>query len=228
MSRGGALVPLAPRRTEHIGIGRSRCSNRLMILFPLLSGLSSSPQGATLEVGVDAFAATRAEFTTDPGMLDGSAAIPPVREYKRLEEWDPAEPSTSPERFDAVAVVKNMSSGTTAGVEVRIDVFAKVGRLVFYDDASADADVLKSIQDAEKQAEWSTAAFASKAFQLGTLRAGELRSTSLKNIDLKRLMDPLYAKGRWPYAIRIHVEVSCDGCRPRVAAERVVAIKPGD
>lgn len=202
----------------------SRSRRCIAIAVALIWVSGDARAESPIEIGVGAFAATRAEFTsTGGGILLGSDASPPVTEYRRLEEWDPHEPTASPERFDAVAVVTNRSSKEIGGASVDIDVFANIGPIVV--DRRADA---ADIGEGERRAQWEPRPFAATSFSLGTLGPGESRSVTMAGVRLKQRALELHDQSKWPYAIKVVATADCAECADRIVTSYVIDVNPGD
>jgi len=196
----------------------------LAILALLLTAPGDLAAGELPSVGVGAFAAVRAEFTASHGgILTGDNAAPRVMEYRRLTEWDPHEPSTSPGLFDVVALVSNRRSTALDDVVLEIEVRAKVGPLLLLEPADAP-----DLAEGRRRAEWAPTPLAFKTIRLGTLGADETRSVALKEINLESYALDLHVKGVWPYFVEMIAKARCAGCEAPVVARSQFEMNPGD
>jgi hypothetical protein len=154
--------------------------------------------------------------------INPTTVDPPLTEYRRLERWDPAEVSSSPSNFDAIAIVSG-GHGLQAGDAVRFDVFAKAGQLV----VSPEVGVTDT-EKGRKSAKWSSQPIASQSVPVGESSPGTRRAVVARNFDLSRFAAELHAKGQWPFAINIEATLHCGRCVSPASVETTLELLPGD
>lgn len=154
--------------------------------------------------------------------INPATVAPPLTEYRRLERWDPAEVSSSPSNFDAIAIVSG-APGLQAGDAVRFDVFAKAGELVVSPEVG-----VTDIEKGRRSAKWSSRPVVSQSVPVGESSPGARRAVVARDFDLSRFAAGLHAKGQWPFAIRIEATLLCARCGSPAPAQTTLEVLPGD
>lgn len=148
---------------------------------------------------------------------------PPVLEYKEIKEWLPEELSSSPEKIDAVAIIRNETSGKLRGLNIVFRVFAKVGPFLIDPQAG-----VTDIRRGEELAQWNTEPQLSRTLKAPSIGPGKHGSVVLRNIDLRTIMHALEKDRRWPYEIKVEATVPCQVDAGRRGVNAVLKVVPGD
>jgi hypothetical protein len=137
---------------------------------------------------------------------------PPAKSTEvAIDRWEYTDPIgvPHPEAIDLLALLQNEGPGPVAGLRATLSLSWKVGPL-----GSPDA------------AAWGEPAPLERVESIA-LGPGETHSLRVP-IPLSPVMDQLHAAGRWPYALRVSLEVTGGSGETLLATARDFPMQPGD
>jgi hypothetical protein len=148
--------------------------------------------------------------------------IPPVYEYKLFTEFQSAEESTSPGKFDAVMLVRVPQCFKGSLLSAHFEVSSKVGPLL--EDPEFH---VTDITAGQKAARWRKPEI-TKTIKVVRFARGALVPVYLKDINLEAIYMNYYNKDQWPYFIKVTAWLSCPGCDSSKKVSATAEIVPGD
>lgn len=191
----------------------------IFILLLVLPVTAYSEVKAPLPVALHLFAHSQAELNDKRGRY--LKTVPPIMEYRKFTKWDSSEISSSPDKFDAIAIISN-NNYTDKDVSVHFEVSAKVGRLV------VDKQVgVTDIEHGLSVSQWKKPEI-NKIIKIDNLSQKHAHPAVLKDINIKNIQDKYYKEGEWPFQIKVRAWLSCSKCDSNEQVETIIDVMPGD
>jgi hypothetical protein len=147
---------------------------------------------------------------------------PSVKEYHEIKVWEPSETYTSPDKFDAIAIISNQSNSKRKNITVNFQICAKVAALT-----SVEPDGPADVEHGQRTAVWQKPEF-TKAVRIKDIAPNAVIPVYLKDIDLKAIWGKYYDQGKWPYFVKVTAWLSCGKCDPSKRLETILEVIPGD
>ncbi|MCX5805759.1 MAG: hypothetical protein NT010_06795 [Proteobacteria bacterium] len=194
--------------------------NTLIIMLLLYAVTVNAEQIKPYPVALKLFANHQVEIHDKRGSY--LKIVPPIIEYRELTKWDPSEISTSPDKFDAIAIFSCPENFVKEDIFVNFEISAKVGKL--------KVDKQYGVTDLEygiKTARWRKHEI-TKTIVASNLSQKTAQAIKLSDINIKAIQEKYYQHDEWPYQIKVTVWLSCTKCDVKDRIETILDMMPGD